>query len=130
MSDDADNSGGAAEESEGSIFGKLPDARPGTRSPRRRSASSPGPPAKPTKKRAAPKPQPAADAAKVAAASAPSPASSDVDPAEPSTPPQSERASVEDLAWAGVAAAAEAATLGVRLANRAMEAFRGTSERR
>ena len=39
-------------------------------------------------------------------------------------------ARLEDIAWAGVAAAAEAATLGVRLANKAIEAFRGTSERR
>ena len=37
---------------------------------------------------------------------------------------------LEDLAWAGIAAAAEAATLGVRLATRAMEAVRDAVERR
>jgi hypothetical protein len=37
---------------------------------------------------------------------------------------------LEDLAWAGVAAAAEAATIGVRLASRAMEALRDSVERR
>jgi hypothetical protein len=37
---------------------------------------------------------------------------------------------VEDLAWAGVAVAAEAATLGVRLAGRAFEAMRDAVERR
>ena len=36
---------------------------------------------------------------------------------------------LEDIAWAGVAAAAEAATIGVRLASRAIEALRGSSER-
>ena len=37
--------------------------------------------------------------------------------------------SVEDLAWAGIAVAAEAATLAVKLANRAIEAMRGTADR-
>ena len=37
---------------------------------------------------------------------------------------------LEDLAWAGVAAAAEAATLGVRLATRAVEALRDAAPRR
>jgi hypothetical protein len=37
---------------------------------------------------------------------------------------------LEDLAWAGIAVAAEAATLGVRLAGRAFEAARDAVERR
>ena len=37
---------------------------------------------------------------------------------------------VEDVAWAGVAAAAEAATIGVRLATRALEAMRDAVDRR
>ena len=37
---------------------------------------------------------------------------------------------LEDVAWAGIAAAAEAATVGVRLAGRAFEALRETVERR
>ena len=36
---------------------------------------------------------------------------------------------LDDVAWAGVAVAAEAATIGVRLASRAIEAVRGNSER-
>jgi hypothetical protein len=36
---------------------------------------------------------------------------------------------LEDLAWAGVAAAAEAATIGVRLASRAMEAVKDAGKR-
>ena len=37
---------------------------------------------------------------------------------------------VEDLAWAGIAVAAEAATLGVRLLSRAVEAVRKPPDRR
>jgi hypothetical protein len=37
---------------------------------------------------------------------------------------------IEDVAWAGVAAAAEAATIGVRLATRALEAMRDAVDRR
>ena len=37
---------------------------------------------------------------------------------------------LEDVAWAAIAAAAEAATVGVRLAGRAFEALRETVERR
>ena len=50
---------------------------------------------------------------------------------EPETPPASgdEHGGVEDLAWAGVAVAAEAATLGVRLLSRAVEAVRKPADR-
>jgi hypothetical protein len=37
---------------------------------------------------------------------------------------------VEDVAWAGITVAAEAATLGVRLLSRAVEAVRKPTERR
>jgi hypothetical protein len=38
-------------------------------------------------------------------------------------------ASVEDLAWAGIAVAAQAATVGVRLASRALDAARKSVDR-
>ena len=100
------------------VFGNLPGTRPGPRSPLRRSGGGPAKPAAPAKRKAAPPPPPP-------------PA-----PAEP--PPGAEReapvsagaeagpriSSVEDLAWAGVAVAAQAATVGVRFASRALEAAR------
>ena len=46
------------------------------------------------------------------------------------TPAPTQSRGIEDVAWAGVAAAAEAATIGVRLANRALEAMRDTVDRR
>jgi hypothetical protein len=39
-------------------------------------------------------------------------------------------AGLEDLAWAGIAVTAEAATLGVRLFSRAIDAARKAAERR
>jgi hypothetical protein len=105
----------------GSVFGNLPGSRPGTRSPRRDSADAP----RKTQARAAkpsPKPRPKAQ---------PAPARPPR-PAEPAEQPAADSKSgggLEDIAWAGVAAAAEAATLGVRLAGRAFEALRGNPER-
>jgi hypothetical protein len=109
--EDADDQGG--------VFGKLPGTRPGVRSPRRgqqsRSAGQP----KPSVRRATPTPPSARPPA-------PSPG------AEPETPPAAgtEHGGVEDLAWAGIAVAAEAATLGVRLLSRAVEAVRKPPDRR
>jgi hypothetical protein len=98
-----------------SVFGKLPDSRPGTRSPRRRGGSErvakPAPKSSPAKSETTPKRRP-----------------QDAPHQEPE-PPLPRAAGLEDLAWAGVAVAAEAATLGVRLASRAVEAMRGTTER-
>lgn len=95
-----------AETPPGSVFGNLPRERPGTRSPRR-DASAEG------------------DARTKGGA----------EPEEPRPPRGDERTlrgtevhGIEDLAWAGVAIAAEAATLGVRLASRAIEAVRGPTE--
>ncbi|MQA73334.1 MAG: hypothetical protein GEU88_03095 [Solirubrobacterales bacterium] len=131
-----------------SVFANLPGSRPGTRSPRRKSAVSettaaPGrdaerdalpaarrttaPPARPGPggDRGA---EPGGDQrtapddgrrAEPPGQDARAPDESDADPG----------AGLEDLAWAGVAAAAEAATIGVRLASRAMEALRGSDRR-
>lgn len=94
----------------GSVFGNLPSERPGTRSPRRSAvAETPAdagePNAEPTRPAAAPR--------------------------EPEHLEQAQgRGGIEDLAWAGVAAAAEAATLGVRLASRAIERLRDGVDRR
>ena len=49
---------------------------------------------------------------------------------EPAEPDRSRAGGLEDVAWAGVAAAAEAATIGVRLATRALEAMRDAVDRR
>jgi hypothetical protein len=49
--------------------------------------------------------------------------------AEPDENDAPEGGGLEDLAWAGIAAAAEAATIGVRLASRAMEAVRDAGKR-
>jgi hypothetical protein len=48
---------------------------------------------------------------------------------EPAASYQQGSGGLEDLAWAGIAAAAEAATIGVRLASRAMEAVRDAGKR-
>jgi hypothetical protein len=106
------------------VFGNLPGTRPGARSPRRRAQDGDGAgdaPAAP-ERRAAPPPPP---------------------PTEPDPPLGTERegpvptgpaagpkiTSVEDLAWAGIAVAAEAATIGVRFASRAVEAARKSVDR-
>jgi hypothetical protein len=117
------------------VFGNLPSARPGVRSPRRdgekqastekaRKARPVKPPARPrsarssasgsgqqTRKASAPRREPAG-------ASEPTPSAAP--PPEPTSP----RRSIEDVAWAGVTVAAEAATLGVRLLSRALGAVR------
>jgi hypothetical protein len=98
------------------VFGNLPSERPGVRSPRRgegKSKQAKAGGAKRTKAASA-----AAKAAKPAPKAPPSP---------PEPAPQaaeSGRGSVEEVAWAGITVAAEAATLGVRLVSRALEAVR------
>jgi hypothetical protein len=134
----------------GSLFSKLPSTRPGVRSPRRPSSADAEPEAAAT----APPKKPAAVRAARAATSAsipqppptepaPPPEASDpfdpdpsADPFDtPATEPSAEQptgvgpAGLEDLAWAGVAVTAEAATLGVRLLGRAFEAARRAAER-
>jgi hypothetical protein len=108
----------------GGVFANLPDARPGTRSPRRDSAR-----AKREEPKAESPPEPPREAP---AARAPERPKSPPEPppeAEPAEEPARKGAGLEDLAWAGVAAAAEAATIGVRLLSRAIEALRGSAER-
>jgi hypothetical protein len=104
---------------QGSVFGNLPDSRPGGRSPRRDAAGKPAP-----KPRTAAKPK---AAAKQAARPASPPRTT-----IPPKPDDDERESpggIEDIAWAGVATIAEAATVGVRLLNKTLEALRGSSEK-
>jgi hypothetical protein len=112
---------GAEEVPQGSVFGNLPDSRPGVRSPRRGRS-------RPTESETA-EPAPDREAAAAAGAQA-------EDPYEPPAPEPDDDAGargpsgIEDVAWAGIAAAAEAATIGVRIANRAFEALRDTVDRR
>jgi hypothetical protein len=114
---------GEAESEQGGVFGNLPASRPGTRSPRRDQATK-------AEARAKPKPKPArAKAAKPRPAARPA-GSRPTEPVEPERPPAEEGGGLDDLAWAGVAAVAEAATLGVRLANRALGALRDSVDRR
>jgi hypothetical protein len=120
------------------VFGNLPNARPGVRSPRRDSGkrgSAPAPPKRPQSKGAKVKP-PASPGARSAGASAPRqvreaspspPRRTSAEPPRAASPAQSaapERGGVEEVAWAGITVAAEAATLGVRLISRALEAVR------
>jgi hypothetical protein len=117
----------------GSVFGKLPAARPGTRSPRRASAAQAksvqgGAKPKPAKPKAGTSPPKTKTSS---AKTAPPPHRARREPAAP--PPAEEEQGgrgLDELAWAGVAAAAEAATLGVRLANRAIGALRDSVDRR
>jgi hypothetical protein len=122
VSDEPEPETGTETPAAGGVFGNLPGSRPGTRSPRRGSAGA----AKGdgTKRAAATKPKPRAEPSQKPRP-APEAAPGDSRPAAADEP----GGGLEDIAWAGVAAAAEAATLGVRLASRAIEALRGNSER-
>jgi hypothetical protein len=95
------------------VFGNLPSERPGVRSPRRSGEKQ----VKAAKAKPAPPPPPRA---RTPAPEQPRPAASRDVPPEPT----SEGRGIEDVAWAGVTVAAEAATLGVRLFSRALEAVR------
>jgi hypothetical protein len=114
------------------VFGNLPSARPGVRSPRRDSGKG-----KPQPKRAQSKPATARARTRPATASTPRPAPSSPKGPTPTKrpaghpPPESQapesaagHRGIEDVAWAGVTVAAEAATLGVRLFSRALETVR------
>ena len=103
------------------VFGNLPSERPGVRSPRRGAGKQPKG-AGTTRKTAKPSPQ------------AKRPTPPPPPPREPAPPPRvsrsetpdtgSARGGVEEVAWVGITVAAEAATLGVRLVSRALEAVR------
>jgi hypothetical protein len=116
------------------VFGNLPSARPGVRSPRRetekqvtgkaRRAKAVESPARP---RSAPS-SASRSGGPTRKASEPRRGPAEVPEAPPSAAPPPDptapRRSVEDVAWAGVTVAAEAATLGVRLLSRALGAVR------
>jgi hypothetical protein len=105
----------------GGVFGNLPRSRPGTRSPRRDEQRRDSTAQRaPRKAQATGRP----DEARSARQEPRGPAAS-----EPPEPERVHGGGLEDLAWAGVAAAAEAATIGVRLASRAMEAVKDAGKR-
>jgi hypothetical protein len=110
----------------GGVFANLPDARPGTRSPRRDSARAGR--AKP-KPEPATKPEPPLNPRAAREPERPKSAPKPPPEPEPAEEPAHQGGGLEDIAWAGVAAAAEAATIGVRLASRAIEALRGSPEK-
>jgi hypothetical protein len=116
------------------VFGNLPSERPGVRSPRRgqgKGAKTKGTAAKSTASRPAPAAKKTAKPrAQPSAASKPPPPPPRERPKprppgpEAEAPEGSGRGGVEEVAWAGITVAAEAATLGVRLFSRALEAVR------
>jgi len=112
------------------VFGNLPSERPGVRSPRRGEGKGSKTKPKPTAaspKRARETTPPAKEAPKAAPKAPPPPRPAPPPPRapEPDAPEaDSGRGSVEEVAWAGITVAAEAATLGVRLFSRALEAVR------
>lgn len=112
--------GEAAGEEPAGVFGNLPRTRPGARSPMRDAGPA--------------RPRPAASQGAAQAPSDPAPGAEapagPPDPEPEGAPQPAPGGGLEDVAWAGVAAAAEAATIGVRLATRALEAMRDAVERR
>jgi hypothetical protein len=157
----SDQERGEAEHEESGVFGKLPSARPGVRSPRRKAEGQKGRPAQTAKASESAPGQVGEEAPRNAAGpgdpetassrvrppdttghSSPSPSPTQPETARgPKAPrdgeqaggqeaPHAEGPGVEDLAWAGITVAAEAATLGVRLLSRALEAVRGPADRR
>jgi hypothetical protein len=134
MPDEKQSENGPGEQ--GGIFGKLPSARPGVRSPRRaagkaaeeaKGATEPAP----VKARAKASPRPPTPRRPPPPPASPEPAPPPPPPgSDESEPPAGRGGGVEDVAWAGITVAAEAATLGVRLLSRAVEAVRKPTERR
>src|SRR5881398_2073970 len=125
----------AGDELDPGLFGKLPRSRPGARSPRRRqsgarSAASAGPST--ARARASSPARASAASGRRASASGArrAPQSSEREAAAPAESGEAAGGGIEDLAWAGIAVTAEAATLGVRLLSRAIDAARRATERR
>lgn len=123
-----ENSPDEPQTGEPGVFGNLPSARPSVRSPRREGGKKKGAAkarpkaaAKPARPRSA-RPTPKQPASPPSSSPPPPP------PRRPAPTPAEEGdargGGIEDLAWAGVTVAAEAATLGVRLVSRALEAVR------
>jgi len=122
------------------LFGKLPRSRPGTRSPRRAAGgeteaakAKAESPRKATVSRKAPNQRPAPPPrVSEPAGSDPMPPHRDEAATSSRSDPSSaddQAAGLEELAWAGIAVTAEAATLGVRLMSRALDAARRATER-
>jgi hypothetical protein len=117
------------------VFGNLPSERPGVRSPRRegekrarqeRTGSAKATAAKSSQRS---RPAPTTQSGPRSRPTRPSPpppertgAAWESEPATSEVPES--RRGIEDVAWAGVTVAAEAATLGVRMLSRALEAVR------
>ena len=114
------------------MFGNLPSARPGVRSPRResgrRGSKAPAEQAEPRVDESRPRP-PSPPPRPPTASPPPRSEEPTHAEAEPGGEDEAGGGGVEDLAWAGIAVAAEAATLGVRLLSRAMGAVRGPADR-
>jgi hypothetical protein len=108
------------------VFGNLPRVRPAHRSPRRGEGAAASTAARPTGERPRVHPRPSPRPSTTSEAG---PDPLEAKP-EGSRTEQEQIGGLEDVAWAGIAVAAEAATLGVRLAGRAFEAARDAVERR
>ena len=124
MENDADSPQG--------VFGNLPSTRPGSRSPRRRNTDAETTPADDAQEVAEPSAPPEPEPAQSAEPPpAPEP-ENEPDPPQPIEDPLAPQPSiqgVEDLAWAGVAVVAQAATAGIRFTSRALEAARKSIDR-
>lgn len=134
---DAAREGAGAEARPRGVFGNLPKHRPGTRSPRRAGEKRPKPEAQAASE------QPAEPEAQAEPEAGGDPLGGDLlgsgmDPLgeEPRAHGATKGGSggrglnPEDLVWGAIAIGAQAATLGVRLANRALGALLERPERR
>jgi hypothetical protein len=122
---------GGGPEEQGGVFGNLPGTRPSVRSPRRGREQSGAPDDEGAAERPAPARRRQPDARPSSPGGGPEPPQRPAATAPGEAPDSSgEGGGVEDLAWAGIAVAAEAATLGVRLLSRAMGAVRKPPDRR
>src|SRR5688572_17265774 len=130
MTEDGDDAVPESADGPEGVFGNLPSTRPGSRSPRRRGteteaetpaddATAPEPVAAEPEPEPAPKPEP----------EAPEPEPEPSEPNEGPPAPQPSIQGVEDLAWAGVAVVAQAATAGIRFTSKALEAARKSIDR-
>ncbi len=137
--DGPDAAPGSADGPEG-VFGNLPSKRPGSRSPRRRGAKgkddavkSEPEAAEPTAAAETPaEPEPVAQAKKPADREPAAGSAAEPEPPQPTEDPIAPQPGihgVEDLAWAGVAVVAQAATAGIRFTSKALEAARKSIDR-
>lgn len=134
MADDLNEAEPAGAEAPEGVFGNLPSTRPGARSPRRRRSDSSGE-ARAGTAPESPETDPAPSTPKPEAPTSDTATSESLnepevpDPLDDPLAPQPGIHGVEDLAWAGVAVAAQAATAGIRFTSRALEAARKSIDR-